>query len=133
MTVAVLADTGPLYALVDPSDQYHARSREQARHIERQRSTVLVAYPTLLECYTLVLRRLGGPVAGSWLREIRDSCGLINPTTLDYSEAFGLAAKYPDQGITLFDAVVAVLGGRVAAPVWSYDWHFDVLKVARWP
>ncbi len=47
MIRAVLADTGPLYAAADPSDQYHNRAQDELRRLQRQRALVLVAYPTL--------------------------------------------------------------------------------------
>lgn len=60
---SLLADTGPLYALVDPDDQYHSRAQNALRRIIEDDLTILVAFPTLLESYTLVLRRLGLDVA----------------------------------------------------------------------
>jgi len=59
LNLAVLADTGPLYALSDPSDQYHDRAPTEMDAIERRELTVTVSYATLCEAYTLVLRRLG--------------------------------------------------------------------------
>ena len=55
----VLADTTPLYAAFDPSDQYHARSQTELQQLEQSGTEVLLLYPTLLEAYTLVLQRLG--------------------------------------------------------------------------
>ncbi|MGH9327402.1 MAG: hypothetical protein ACRD2B_12060 [Terriglobia bacterium] len=52
--IAVLADTGPLYAAVDPEDA-HQRSQRELPRLVRERRDVVVPYPTLLECYTLVL------------------------------------------------------------------------------
>jgi hypothetical protein len=62
--------TGPLYAAVDPDDAYHERSQGELRRVARDRRDVIVAYPTLLETYTLVLHRLGEPVASKWLTDI---------------------------------------------------------------
>jgi predicted nucleic acid-binding protein len=47
----VLADTGPLYAAVDPSDEHHERAQEDIRRSNSEGFGVAVAYPTLCECY----------------------------------------------------------------------------------
>ena len=59
MKRTVLADTGPLYAAVDPDDAYHARAHRELKRLVHDKCEVVVAYPTLLEAYTLVLYRLG--------------------------------------------------------------------------
>jgi predicted nucleic acid-binding protein len=40
--------------------------------------------------------------------------------------------SFKDQPITLFDATVAVLAQRTGLPVWTYDHHFDVMRVPVW-
>jgi predicted nucleic acid-binding protein len=32
----------------------------------------------------------------------------------------------------MFDAVTAVLARRLELPVWTYDHHFDVMRIAVW-
>lgn len=90
-----------------------------------------MAYPTLLETHTLVLRRLGTSPARTWLQEVLAGAGLINPTPRDYADAARRCADYPDQALTLFDAMLAVLSGRLAIPVWTYDRHFEMTGVKR--
>jgi predicted nucleic acid-binding protein len=128
----VLADTGPLYAAVDPDDRYHARAQEQLRTLEDENRSVVLAYPTLLEAYTLILHRLGGPTAARWLDDIRAGTASLNPTTEDYLAALGLVKRFPDQTITLFDATVAALAMRLSLPVWTYDHHFDTMRSSVW-
>ena len=129
---AVLVDTGPLYALVDPDDQHHARAREEAERLQREAVELVLAYPTLLEAYTLVMRRLGVPAARRWVGEALQGCGLLNPVAEDYLEATERIGAFEDQPITLFDSVVALLAGRLDIPVWTYDHHFDLMRVEVW-
>jgi len=132
MRQAVLADTGPLYAAVDPDDQYHERSHKELKRLSRDRRAVVVAYPILLESYTLVLYRLGKQAASTWLTETMEGATFVNPTAEDYRAATGKVLSFPDQRITLFDATVAVLAQRSGLQVWSYDHHFDVMRVPVW-
>ena len=132
MKRAVLVDTGPLYAAVDPDDQYHARAQQELNALTEKQYAVILAYPMLIEAYTLILYRLGRLTAHRWLEEVLTGTALINPTPDDYRAAFAKAGAYPDQSITLFDATLAVLAGRLAIPVWTYDHHFDVMRVTVW-
>jgi len=132
MRRAVLADTGPLYAAADPDDAYHQRARRELKRIARDKREVIVAYPTLAEAYTLVLYRLGKEAALSWLEDVRSGVSLVNPTPEDYQEAMQKLLAFPDQPITLFDATLAVLCGRLGAEVWTYDHHFDLMRAAVW-
>jgi len=132
MRRAVLADTGPLYAATDPDDAYHQRARRELKRIARDKREVIVAYPTLAEAYTLVLYRLGKEAALSWLDDVRSGVSLVNPTPEDYQEAMQKLLAFPDQPITLFDATLAVLCGRLGAEVWTYDHHFDLMRAAVW-
>jgi len=128
----VLVDAGPLYALSDPSDQYHQRAREQLNRLKAERRLVAAAYPAVAEAYSLVLRRLGTAYAHFWLQELLEGAILLNPEPGDYQEAVLRIMKYPDQAITLFDAVTAVLSEKLDQPVWTYDHHFDLMHVVRW-
>jgi predicted nucleic acid-binding protein len=128
---AVLADTGPLYAATDPDDAHHKRSRRELRRLADENYEIIVAYPTLLEAYTLVLFRLGETAAMRWLEEMAGAA-LVNPSADDYRQAVVRVQSLKDQSITLFDALVASLAGRLDLEVWTYDHHFDVMRVAVW-
>ena len=131
MTRAVLADTGPLYAANDEGDAHHERALRELQALARDRREVLIAYPILLESYSLLLFRLGRDAASSWLTEVADAA-LVNPTAQDYRQAFATIRGLADQPITLFDATVAALATRLGLPVWTYDHHFDLMRAAVW-
>lgn len=132
MRFGVLADTGPLYAAVDLNDQYHRRAQPELTELAEARLDIIIAYPTLFETYTLVLYRLGIRTSLSWLREIQTGSTLVAPTVEDYHAAGQKLLKFPDQSITLFDALVSVLAARAKIPVWTYDHHFEVMRSRVW-
>lgn len=129
---AVLADTGPLYAALDPDDNNHERAREDIERLNLQELGVMVAYPVLCESYSLILYRLGIAAAHGWLEELQEQASLINPAPDDYEEASELLLGYGEQGLSLFDAVTARLSERLEVPVWTYDHRFDVMRVEVW-
>ena len=132
MRLPVLADTGPLYAAVDRNDQYHHRAQRDLSQLAASRLDILIAYPTLFETYTLVLRRLGIHTSLGWLKEIRTGATLVAPTLDDYRAAGQKLEKYPDQSTPLYDALASVLASRARIPVWTCDRHFDVMRSHVW-
>jgi predicted nucleic acid-binding protein len=128
---AVIADTGPLYAATDPDDAHHKRARKELEQLSREKREVVVAYPTLLEAYTLILFRLGNDTASRWLNDMAGA-SLVNPTPEDYRHAATKAQTLADQPITLSDATVAAMSIRLNLEVWTYDHHFDVMRVKVW-
>lgn len=131
MRRAVLADTGPLYATVDPDDGHHKRARQELQRLAREKREVVVAYPTLLEAYTLVLFRLGANTAARWLKEM-SSAALVNPDAEDYRQAIAKIQTLAGQPITLFDGLAGAVATRLHLEVWSYDHHFDMMRVPVW-
>ena len=131
MTRAVLADTGPLYAAVDPDDQLHARALSELTELAADGRRAEVVVTTMMEAYTLVLFRLGIQVAYRWLDQMSNGAVLIIPTAADASAAFALVRRYPDQDVALFDCLLATLSERLRQPVWTYDAHYDVLRTER--
>lgn len=132
MKRAVLADTGPLYAAADPDDEHHVRSQRELKRLAHDKREVILAYPTFLEAYTLVLYRLGKQFASIWLSDTLEGAALINPTAEDYRAAAAKVSAFTDQAITLFDATIAVLANRLDIEVWTYDHHFDVMNTPVW-
>src|SRR5579863_7541919 len=128
---AVLADTGPLFAAADEDDAEHERALRQIEKLERDGRIVLIPYPILLEAYSLVLKRFGSHPALRWLGNAVHAT-LLNPTPEDYSVACALVRALSDQDISLVDATVATLAMRLKVEVWTYDHHFDVMRVGVW-
>lgn len=113
MIRSVLADTGPLYAAVDPNDQYHDRAQEQINDLANAGVSVVIVYPILSEAYSLILYRLGFASAFAWLDDVRAGSAWVNPSPQDYRDATVLVGRYPDQTITLFDAPLATVASRL--------------------
>ena len=132
MTALVLADTGPLYALADPSDQYHRRAAGELEAIQAEGLGVAVMAVTLCEAYTLVLRRLGGAYSRHWLSELLSSSALVHPEPAEFLLAAAQLRKFPDHPVTLVDAVTAVMSRRLDVPVWSFDRHFTTMRTKLW-
>ena len=132
MSRLILADTGPLYALADPSDQYHTRAHSELNRIEEGDSAVAVTYATLCEAHTLVLRRLGGAYSRQWLGEMLEGSVLMNPDPSDYALAVEQLNRFHDHPITLVDAVTAAISRRLQAAVWTYDAHFGTMRSKLW-
>jgi len=128
---AVVADAGPLYAAVDEADEHHRRATKDLEKLAIDKRLIMVSYPTLLEAHALVLMRLGTVAAQAWLALMSDAA-VINPEPEDYRRAVAKIKELPDQKITLFDAVEGVLASRLGSPVWTYDHHFDVMRVPVW-
>ena len=132
MNRGVLADAGPLYAAADPADQYHDRARTDLERLGGERRPVVVSYPTLIESQGLVLRRLGTQASTRWLTQVVAEVVLVNPADEDYLDAVALLGSFPDQRLTLTDAVVAVISRNLGLAVWTFDHHFDVMRVPVW-
>jgi predicted nucleic acid-binding protein len=131
MIRGVLADTGPLYAANDEGDTHHPLALRQLKDLARDRRKVLVAYPILLEAYSLLLYKLGRRAASGWLAEVSEA-SFLNPAPEDYARGLTMVQALPDQSITLVDATLAALATRLGLDVWTYDHHFDVMRVGIW-
>ncbi|MGO9515425.1 MAG: type II toxin-antitoxin system VapC family toxin [Candidatus Korobacteraceae bacterium] len=132
MSCAILADTGPLFAAIDPHDGHHNRALRDVKRIALESWVVMVASPVLLEAYSLTLYKLGTEPAATFLSEVLTSGTLVNPSSEDYLAAAAKLAAFPDQSITLVDATLAVLAKRLDVEVWTYDHHFDIMRAAVW-
>jgi predicted nucleic acid-binding protein len=128
----VLADTGPLYAVRDADDDQHSCAQRELGRLRSQNLKVVVPYPALLESYTLVMRRLGIREAHGFLHEVVRGSFFENPTPEDYRKASLRVLRHEDQDITLVDAVIAEIADRLGTPVWTFDHHFDVMRVDVW-
>jgi len=128
----ILADTGPLYALADVSDQYHSRAGQELLAAGKKGYGIAVSYATVCEAYTLVMRRLGGGYARQWLTEVLAGSVLVNPEAGDYLSAADLIGRFPDQPWTMIDALTAILSAKIKAPVWTFDRHFAAMRATLW-
>jgi predicted nucleic acid-binding protein len=79
-----------------------------------------------------LLYRLGFKDAIGFTQSCVDSVQILNPTEEQFLLAVKKVSCYPDQKITIVDAVTAILSGKMKLPVWTYDRHFDIMGTLVW-
>lgn len=82
--------------------------------------------------HLLALYRLGGKVAMKFLRQAEERTTFLTPTDFHYRTAIERLSRYTDQSLSLADTVVGVFADRLRLPVWTYDHHFDIMRVSVW-
>jgi uncharacterized protein len=94
--MAILVDTGVLYALADADDEWHERSR---RWLEDLRELVLAPVTVLPEVTYLLQTRLGATVERRFVRSL--AVGELDVEPLepaDIQRTLELMGRYPDLG-----------------------------------
>jgi uncharacterized protein len=112
--VALVLDTGPLYASLDRRDADHQACR---RLIEAAAEPLVVPAPVLVEVDYLIHKRLHPGVLVALLDDIGDGAYLVEDLLLqDYRRARELCDRYADADIGLVDAAVLAIVERLNEP-----------------
>lgn len=126
--MALILDTGPLYASLDRKDRDHRRCR---RLIEEADEDLVIPSPVLPEVDYLVSQRMGtGPMIALLLDVERGSYTVEDLTRADYARSREVMDRYADQDVGFVDAAVFAIVERLAEPkLGTLDHrHFSVLR-----
>jgi len=126
--VALVLDTGPLYASLDRSDDDHGRCRQL---IEEATEPLLIPAPVLVEIDYLIHRSLHPGVLVALLTDIDDGAyQVVDPNATDYRRIAELCDRYADSDIGFVDAAVLAIVERLDEPkLATLDRrHFSVLR-----
>jgi predicted nucleic acid-binding protein len=124
----VLADSGPLIALFNGADRWHAPVRDWLRH--NPGATLLSTWPVATEVCALLARRIGNAAALDFLRWAqRGGITLHGPEEGSLTEVLRLSERFADLPFDLADASIAELATRLKLRhVISIDADFDVYR-----
>jgi len=111
--VTIVADTGPLYALVDASDAWHKRVVEWWR---KNREPVVVPVCVLPEVCYLLHTRISQRAESAFVRSVADGEFVIESLEAeDVARADTLIRKYADLELGFVDATVIATAERLDA------------------
>jgi uncharacterized protein len=109
--VALICDTGPLYAAMDEVDEDHAVCAEL---LSERREQLLVPAPVLVELDWLASRRLGPLPFENVLTDIEDGIlRVVDLTRGDYQRVGQLCRQYRDLPLGFVDASVVAVAERL--------------------
>ena len=112
--MALILDTGPLYASLDRNDDDHAHCR---RLIEEATEPLLIPGPVLVEVDYLIHRSLNPGVLVALLTDIQEGAyEVIDLTAADYRRIQELCDRYADADIGYVDAAVLAITERLDEP-----------------
>lgn len=129
--MTIIADTGPLYALVDRSDSWHERVAAWWQMTPRH---VLVPVTVLPEVSYLLLKRIGARAEHAFIRAVADGEFTTEPLEDDdIDRAASLMLQYEDLPLGFVDASVIAIAERVGVRgILTTDRrHFSVVKPAH--
>jgi hypothetical protein len=124
----VLADSGPLLALFNASDHWHARVLAWLKgHPQAQ---IFTTWPVATEVCALLARRVGNPAALDFLRWAqRGAVRLDLPDAGALSEVLAISERFRDLPFDLADASVAEAAARLRIRhVLTIDADFDIYR-----
>ncbi|MEI8264923.1 MAG: VapC toxin family PIN domain ribonuclease [Betaproteobacteria bacterium] len=127
--VAVVADSGPLLALFNRSDNWHGRVVDWLRRNPQVR--VISTWPVATEVCALLARRVSNAAALDFLRWIeRGGLALDVPApAATLQEVLRISVRFADLPFDLADASVAEAAGRLKIRhVLTIDSDFDVYR-----
>jgi uncharacterized protein len=112
--VALILDTGPLYASLDRNDQDHKRCREL---IESAAEEIVIPAPVLPEVDYLVSARMGASPMVALMRDIESGAYRVEELQpSDYPRVRELIDRYADMDLGFVDASVIAVVERLGEP-----------------
>jgi len=131
--VALIVDTGPMYASMDRSDPDHRVCRDL---LESTTEPLVIPVPVLVELEWLTTSRLGSTAFDSVLASIEDGGLLVQDLDAgDWTRVRALCSTYADLPLGLVDASVIALAERLGERVVATldRRHFSVVRPRHVP
>jgi len=129
----IVADTGPMLALLDRSDRHHEAMREI---YEGDPDAWLLPWAILPEIDYLVSAELGAKAQAAWLADLSSGAFLVEwGRDDDLRAAERINRRYKSLGLGLVDAVVIAVAERVKAEaIATLDLrHFGAVSIKGHP
>ena len=129
--MALVADSGAVYALYDRGDRNHRAVRQA---VATEEGAILIPAAVLAEIDYLLRIRLGTVAEVQFLEGIEKGAFTIEPFTLDdASFCRKLLAKYRELGVDLADASVAAVAERrgISRLLTVDERHFRAIRAAN--
>lgn len=112
--MALILDTGPLYASLDRSDQDHAACRAL---IEAAEEPLVIPAPVLVEVDYWIHQRLNPGALVALLSDIEAGAYVVvDLETSDYARVRELCDRYADADVGFVDAAVLAVVERLGEP-----------------
>jgi uncharacterized protein len=106
----LLVDAGVLYALVDRTDAWHART---VQYLKTSETNLLAPITVLPEAAYLIRKRLGAHEALKLIESFaKGEVGVEPLTDADLGRAFVVMSRYPQLGFT--DSTIVAMAERLA-------------------
>ncbi len=124
----VLADSGPLLALFNGADAWHARVAQWLKR--NPRVALLITWPVATEVCALLARRVNNPAALDFLRWVqRGGVEIDTPQGSTLADVLSISERFKDLPFDLADASVAEAAARLRVQhVLTIDSDFDVYR-----
>jgi len=108
--VALICDTGPLYAAMDRNDRDHDVCAEL---LAERRESLVVPAPVVIELDWLAGSRLGPAAIDAFLSDVHDgTVAVAELTRADYARVRELCSRYADMPLGFVDAAVLTVVER---------------------
>lgn len=108
--MALICDTGPLYAAIDRADEDHAAC---AQLLARASEQLVVPAPVVVELDWLVSSRLGPVAFDAFLADVEDGrVRVVDLARTDYPRVRELCTRYADLPLGFVDAAVLAVVER---------------------
>lgn len=126
----IVVDTSVVYALIDRADAWHKAVADWYRAEQPDLATTPLV---LAEADHLIAARAGTAACAAWRQDLRNGAYAVHWWHSAVEDAVALAEQYPDLGVDLTAASLAVLAGRLGTiDIATLDErHFRVLTSPR--
>lgn len=113
--MAILVDTGPLYALADEDDEFHDMVESYVANLQE---ALIVPSPVVPEVCYLLLEYLGAEAEVQFLHSLANREMLLeHPTMKDIERAVEILEKYRDARFGMVDATIMAMAERLKIQV----------------
>jgi predicted nucleic acid-binding protein len=122
MTVRLVLDAGPLYALAAPKDTAHEQAKLGFIQLAQESAELIVPLPIIFEVFKLLSYRDSPQVARMVLVQMMSMT--VIPTNLaDVAAISSVLDKFPKWGGSLEDALVVLIAQQTRCPVWTFNYR----------
>jgi predicted nucleic acid-binding protein len=109
--MAVLLDTGFVYAVINRTERQHEAVINAARAV---REPMLLPTPVIVEVAFLLLRDIGPLAVADFVGELTTTdMILVEPEVSDYGRAAAILRQYDDAHIDLVDSLIVAIAERL--------------------